>query len=469
MEPASSLTSLWVTSALVVATGAVGTTTWYMMREAPAVPVDPPAVEVALTPEPEAETVEAPAPSEEMAEAEAVETAPTTAPTFDVVRVDKEGKAIVAGEAEPGAMVSVLIDEEESVEAEADGSGRFVAFLSIPPSAETRVMALRARLGDAVSRSNETVIISPVQPAPKVAAVEAPLEAEADAGHARETHASEGSAAPRVAAAEAPAAPTAPGPAGQSDVARLAQDADPAAPTPPASLGEPEAVAALDAGALDTPAAPLEGLTQPEEAAEPMAMAAPASPTPAPAPDVTETAAVAPQLLLADEGGLSVLQSPEALDNVALDTISYDDAGEVSLGGRALGDGFVRVYLDGRAITTSRIEANGTWRTELPEVDTGVYTLRVDEVDAEGTVTSRVETPFRREDPAAVAEIRDDNRMTGPFVTDVMTVQPGATLWAIARERYGEGILYVKVFQANRDRIRNPDLIYPGQVFDLPN
>ena len=48
------------------------------------------------------------------------------------------------------------------------------------------------------------------------------------------------------------------------------------------------------------------------------------------------------------------------------------------------------------------------------------------------------------------------------------TVQPGATLWAIAEERYGEGILYVTVFEANRDRIRNPDLIYPGQVFILP-
>ena len=48
------------------------------------------------------------------------------------------------------------------------------------------------------------------------------------------------------------------------------------------------------------------------------------------------------------------------------------------------------------------------------------------------------------------------------------TVQPGNTLWAIARERYGEGIMYVMVFEANRDRIRNPDLIYPGQVFVLP-
>jgi nucleoid-associated protein YgaU len=49
-----------------------------------------------------------------------------------------------------------------------------------------------------------------------------------------------------------------------------------------------------------------------------------------------------------------------------------------------------------------------------------------------------------------------------------VTVQPGSTLWAIATERYGEGIRYVQVFEANRDKIRDPDLIYPGQVFELP-
>ncbi len=50
----------------------------------------------------------------------------------------------------------------------------------------------------------------------------------------------------------------------------------------------------------------------------------------------------------------------------------------------------------------------------------------------------------------------------------IVTVQPGATLWAIARDRYGEGQLYLQVFEANKDKIRDPDLIYPGQVFTVP-
>ena len=51
----------------------------------------------------------------------------------------------------------------------------------------------------------------------------------------------------------------------------------------------------------------------------------------------------------------------------------------------------------------------------------------------------------------------------------VRTVQPGSTLWAIAKESYGAGIEYFKVFEANKERIRDPDLIYPGQVFEIPD
>ena len=49
-----------------------------------------------------------------------------------------------------------------------------------------------------------------------------------------------------------------------------------------------------------------------------------------------------------------------------------------------------------------------------------------------------------------------------------VTVQPGFTLWGIAQERYGDGVMYVQVFEANRDKIKDPNLIYPGQVFSVP-
>lgn len=52
---------------------------------------------------------------------------------------------------------------------------------------------------------------------------------------------------------------------------------------------------------------------------------------------------------------------------------------------------------------------------------------------------------------------------------DLYTVVQGDCLWNIAKARYGSGIDYIKIYEANRDVIGdNPDLIYPGTVFVLP-
>ena len=48
-------------------------------------------------------------------------------------------------------------------------------------------------------------------------------------------------------------------------------------------------------------------------------------------------------------------------------------------------------------------------------------------------------------------------------------MQPGANLWRIALSRYGEGASYTLIYQANRAQIRDPNLIYPGQVFSVPD
>ena len=47
-------------------------------------------------------------------------------------------------------------------------------------------------------------------------------------------------------------------------------------------------------------------------------------------------------------------------------------------------------------------------------------------------------------------------------------VSRGDSLWRISRLTYGAGMRYAVVYKANRNLIRNPDLIYPGQIFVLP-
>ena len=49
------------------------------------------------------------------------------------------------------------------------------------------------------------------------------------------------------------------------------------------------------------------------------------------------------------------------------------------------------------------------------------------------------------------------------------TVQRGDTLWAIAKKYYGDGSKYPKIYNANTDKIKNPSLIYAGQILTIPN
>ncbi len=148
--------------------------------------------------------------------------------------------------------------------------------------------------------------------------------------------------------------------------------------------------------------------------------------------------------------------------DLGIDAISYDAAGEVQLAGRGVGDTQIRIYLDNRPIQQARVDRAGTWTSPLPNVDSGTYTLRIDSLAADGTVTGRVETPFQRTAPAVAAASRRDG-------VTAITVQPGYTLWAISEGYFGEGIRYVQIFEENQDFIRDPDLIYPGQVFKLPD
>ena len=49
------------------------------------------------------------------------------------------------------------------------------------------------------------------------------------------------------------------------------------------------------------------------------------------------------------------------------------------------------------------------------------------------------------------------------------TVKPGDTLSKIAKDRLGDANAYMKIFNANKDQLSDPDKIQPGQVLKIPN
>lgn len=62
-----------------------------------------------------------------------------------------------------------------------------------------------------------------------------------------------------------------------------------------------------------------------------------------------------------------------------------------------------------------------------------------------------------------VAGVKSNPKNSGSY-----TVQAGDTLWAIAKKYYSDGSQYTKIYNANKDKIKNPNLIYPGQKLVIP-
>lgn len=170
-----------------------------------------------------------------------------------------------------------------------------------------------------------------------------------------------------------------------------------------------------------------------------------------------------PLVVLSDgENPSRVLQAPQdgiASGSLVLNSVDYDDAGNVIFAGQADPGSAVRVYVGDRPVGVARADANGRWVLQPEDtIAPGLYTLRVDLLnDADGSVVERIEVPFERAAP------RDIVLRGGRVV-----VQPGNSLWRIARAVYGEGTHYTVIYEANQDQIRDADLIYPGQIFEVP-
>lgn len=141
-----------------------------------------------------------------------------------------------------------------------------------------------------------------------------------------------------------------------------------------------------------------------------------------------------------------------------LDVLDLDAGGRMTLSGRAPKDGDIALYLDDKLLGSAEVDPEGRWafvpRGELP---VGPHTLRIDQLDSAGKVIGRIEQPIEQPDLAALSPEGDK-----------LIVQPGNSLWRLARNTYGDGKRFSVIYEANKDRIRDPNLIYPGQVFDLP-
>jgi len=161
------------------------------------------------------------------------------------------------------------------------------------------------------------------------------------------------------------------------------------------------------------------------------------------------------------------------------DLVRIEADGSTVIAGRATPNAEVQILSNGEEIGTATASARGEFVALIDtEITSTAQSLAlVADAPSTGRVTSQSnvivlarssseidnleESPFQRIFPTAeqLALLTD--------ATSVI-VQPGNNLWTIAEGRYGEGVRYTTIFEANKEQIRDPDLIYPGQVFELP-
>jgi nucleoid-associated protein YgaU len=176
--------------------------------------------------------------------------------------------------------------------------------------------------------------------------------------------------------------------------------------------------------------------------------------------------------------GTAAMPEPAVAPEVSI-RAAEAEADTLFVAGEAAPGSLVQVYADGEFVGSASAGEEGNWLVEAEaEVALGEIVLRADVVDAsEPSPAAQVELPvFRSADtivlePLAAALNRADSsaEATGSLPMPVyVIIRRGDNLWRISRRNYGRGIRYEAIFDANRELIENPDLIFPGQVFVLP-
>ncbi|MEO0498560.1 MAG: Ig-like domain-containing protein [Pseudomonadota bacterium] len=441
-----------------------------------AAPTDPNSEELAV----------AAAPLEEAEEPQIQTTDPVTGPVIDLLRVEPDGNTLVSGSAEAGAQVMLKSGDETIGETTADASGNFVILPDnfLPEGDHQLTVTSKKPAGEA---SGPQAIESVGQQTAIVAIPEKGKESELLAVLTTNEGPSLILEKPEREAAEQTQIASAPKVEPKADL-KAEPVVEPSLPTVRPEV-EPGAQVAI---VEPNNEADTELHAQDVEVAEP---------------------AVAPP-------------KPSAVTNstvARIEAIETEDK-RMFVAGAAQKGAKLRLYLDDRFLGATIGGDGDRFLFERSiAIEPGQYRIRIDQLGPDGAVVSRAQVPFTREDdrqlqaslvqpspvnpvdpgaatparPSAEGETDDASpkrigEVAGPMALDKVAdqqleaavpttafevtgtsdksviIRRGDSLWRISRRVYGQGIRYTTIFLANRDQIQDPDRIFPGQIFGLP-
>lgn len=351
------------------------------------------------------------------------------APSFDVVRVEDNGSMVIAGKAAGNAKVEIVTGSKVIGAAVAGTDGDFAVVLDQPLKPGDYQIVLRATAPDnVVATSTETAVVSvPSEPGGQVLAL-----------------------------VEEPGKP--------SELITVPKPAQ--APTKLPAADQP----------ANAPAATAEGQTASQ---------------PAPAKSVASASKV----------------------KIAVEAVEIEGK-KIFIAGVADAGRKVRAYANEILIGETQTTPEGRFLIEAErELPVGDYIIRADALEPDGVkVAARAAVPFQREPgeavaavapapapvdtatkpqapaasdapaaPAAQAQTKSPEKpaevasagaeATAPKLESVdgaVIIRRGDSLWRISRRVYGQGVRYSNIYLANQDQISDPDRIWPGQVFRVP-
>ncbi|MEM1049339.1 MAG: LysM peptidoglycan-binding domain-containing protein [Pseudomonadota bacterium] len=444
-------------------------------------------------------------------------------PSVDIVRVEPTGDAVIAGQSEAGALVAVLSNGVVVGKGVANETGDWAIVLEKPLDPGSHDIAIQSRkteTADPVGADksfavyvpkdeSEGVLVATNKPGAPTEILQAPdlvAAAPIPSNNARTT--------PAI-VPQSPAPRTARSPATETRVAALPENTGtPGQGTAPdsgnrdaAPAPDPAETAAADdtrAGAVVAPSAGTPDVSGQEADGSEPEQAAPQTGTarsfvrsqtqdavadrPSDEASDTSNRSAAPQVAFA-AGTASAPSVSAASGNVQSEGSAgvtvravEVEAGQVYVAGESSGQGVIRVYIEDQYVGETAPNSRGQWILKAPKsIEAGQHAVRADEVATDdGKVTARAEVTFEREEDAiALTPVVavGSGAASGTAGTDVdagrreipaLIIRKGDNLWRISQRHYGEGIRYTTIYQANQGQIRDPDLIFPGQVFLLP-
>lgn len=188
---------------------------------------------------------------------------------------------------------------------------------------------------------------------------------------------------------------------------------------------------------------------------------------------------------------------PISVEAVEIEGETIYVAGSALLGRR------VNVYANDIVLGSSEVSAEKRFLVRSNKhLEVGDYIIRADLLDNKNEIIASARVPFHRESGEYIAAVAPDRTSAQPTPAETVSppksstadhedqpkhiakdsvqeaalepahgsiiIRKGDNLWTISKRNYGRGTRYTTIYSANRDQIKNPDLIWPGQVFTMP-